>query len=164
MAFCENCGSEVGQRDGFCPSCGKPIGATNQDTAPAFRTSAATASPSGSSGLTSNLAGALAYVLGFVTGIIFLLVQPYKQDRFVRFHAMQSIFFSVGCIAFSIAWSIFVDIIMNVSISIGLVTMPIRMMISLGFFVLWLYAMYQAYNQREFRIPLIGALAAKQVG
>jgi len=30
--------------------------------------------------------------------------------------------------------------------------------------VFWLYLMYQAYNNKEFRIPIIGALAAKQVG
>lgn len=164
MAFCGNCGGELGQQTGFCAACGKPVGATNQDVAPAFRTSATSATPSKTSGLTSNLAGALAYVLGFITGIIFLVIEPYKKDRFVRFHAMQSIFFSVACIGFSIAWSILVDIVMNISLSLGLITMPIRMLISLGFFALWVYVMYQAYNHREFRIPLIGQLAAKQVG
>jgi uncharacterized membrane protein len=36
--------------------------------------------------------------------------------------------------------------------------------ISLGFFAFWLFLMFQAYTQREFRIPVIGAIAAKQVG
>ncbi|WP_318010792.1 hypothetical protein [Bacillus sp. RAR_GA_16] len=42
-----------------------------------------------SSGLEENVAGLLTYVLGFVTGIIFLLIE--KENKFVRFHAMQSI-------------------------------------------------------------------------
>ena len=28
----------------------------------------------------------------------------------------------------------------------------------------WLYLMYQAYSNREYRIPFLGDLAAKQVG
>lgn len=62
------------------------------------------------SGLAPNLAGELAYVLGLITGIVFLVLEPYKHDRFVRFHAIQSILFCVAAIAFSIAWHILVSI------------------------------------------------------
>jgi len=117
-----------------------------------------------SSGLTSNIAAALAYVLGLVTGIIFLVLEPYKRDRFVRFHAMQSIFFCVAAIAFSIAWSIVVNILVNISAWTAVALTPIGLLISLGFFLFWLFLMYQAYSQREFRIPFIGAIAEKQVG
>jgi uncharacterized membrane protein len=117
-----------------------------------------------SSGLTPNIAAALAYVLGLVTGIIFLVLEPYKRDRFVRFHAMQSILFCVAAIAFSIAWSIVVNIIVNISTWTAVALTPIGLLISLGFFLFWLFLMYQAYSQREFRIPFIGAIAEKQVG
>jgi hypothetical protein len=33
---------------------------------------------------------ALTYLLGFVTGVIFLYLEPYDKDEFVRFHARQS--------------------------------------------------------------------------
>ena len=36
-----------------------------------------------------NLAALLSYLLGFVTGLIFYLIE--KDNKFVRFHAMQSI-------------------------------------------------------------------------
>lgn len=124
---------------------------------------AANAQPA-SSGLTSNVAGALAYVLGFITGIVFLVIEPYKHDRFVRFHAMQSILYSAACIVFRIAWSILVSILMSFTAWTGLVLVPIGLLISLGFFVFWLYLMYQAYNNCDFRIPFIGSIAAKQVG
>lgn len=114
--------------------------------------------------MTSNVAGALAYILGFITGIIFLLLEQYKNDRFVRFHAMQSIFYSVACIAFSIAWGIVWGILFATSTSLGLLLVPIRAVISLAMFGYWLYLMYQAYSNREYRIPFIGDLAAKQVG
>ena len=48
-------------------------------------------------GLAPNVAGALSYVLGLVTGILFVLLE---RDRFVRFHAFQSILVSVAWIVF----------------------------------------------------------------
>ena len=44
------------------------------------------------------------------------------------------------------------------------VLIPVRMLIGLGMFLLWLFLMYQAYNQREFCIPIIGQIAARQLG
>lgn len=90
------------------------------------------------------------------------MLDPYKQDRFVRFHAMQSIVYALACIVFSIAWNIVVGILIHIVGWIAIVTFPLRMLISLGMFLLWLYAMYQAYSQREFSIPIIGSIAAQQ--
>jgi uncharacterized membrane protein len=115
-------------------------------------------------GLTPNIAGALAYSLGIITGILFLVLEPYRRDRFVRFHAMQSILYFVAAIAFSILWSIMIGILISISGWVALVALPIRLFISLGLFGLWLFLMFQAYNQREFRIPILGAIAAKQAG
>ncbi len=115
-------------------------------------------------GLTRNIAGALAYSLGIITGILFMVLEPYRRDRFVRFHAMQSILYFVFAVAFSIAWSIVVGILMNISGWVFVVAFPIRLIISLAMFGLWLYLMYQAYNDREFRIPILGAIASKQAG
>jgi uncharacterized membrane protein len=167
MAFCANCGAALTQEVGFCGSCGKPVGATAQAAvqAPAPAPQAlSSAPPVAASGLTSNLAGALAYALGLITGIAFLVLEPYKKDPFVRFHAMQSVLFSAACIVFSIAWSILVGILASFSAWVALATLPIRMLISAGFFALWLFVIFQAYNQREYHIPFIGDLAAKQVG
>ncbi len=47
-----------------------------------------------SMGMQPNVAAGLSYVLGWVTGLIFFLIE--KQNRFVRFHAMQSILFFGG--------------------------------------------------------------------
>lgn len=172
MAFCANCGAALTGTDGFCGSCGKPIGSST--TAPAqgpqaISTGSGTAvAPAigvpAAPGLTSNVAAALSYVLAFITGIIFLVLEPYKHDRFVRFHAMQSILFSVACIVFSIAWSIAVNILVSISAWTVVALTPIGLVISLGFFLFWLFLMYQAYSHREFRIPFIGAIAAKQIG
>lgn len=127
----------------------------NAATAPVVATAAGT-------GLTRNIAGALAYSLGIITGILFLVLEPYRRDRFVRFHAFQAIFYFVFAIAFSIAWSIMVASLAGISGWVFLVAFPVRMIIRLAMFGLWLYVMFQAYNDREFRIPILGAIASKQ--
>jgi uncharacterized membrane protein len=179
VAFCANCGAALTQANGFCGSCGKPVGAATQPAAvqaaaPTMQAAAAAPvmqpvavsgpAPATASGLTSNVAGALAYILGFITGIIFLVIEPYKHDRFVRFHAMQSILYSAAGIVFRVGWGILVSALMSVSAWIGLLLVPVGLVISIALFGFWIFLMYQAYSQREFYIPIIGAIAAKQVG
>jgi len=174
MAFCANCGAAVVEGTAFCAGCGRPVGRGPQAVAVAQPAGAGaqvtTAQPTvvnaqpASTGLTSNVAAALAYILGFITGIIFLVIEPYKHDRFVRFHAMQSILYSAAGIVFRIGWSILVGALVDVSGWMALVLVPVGLVISLGLFGFWIFLMYQAYSNREFRIPIIGAIAAKQVG
>jgi uncharacterized membrane protein len=150
------------QATGLCANCGAPIGTAVQ-ASPITGQAAPSSNPGalGRPGLTSSVAGALAYTLGLITGCIFLVIEPYRKDPFVRFHAMQSIVYSLACIIFSIAWSIGVGILMAFNEWFALSTLPIRMIFSLGFFLLWLYAIYQAYNHREYHIPVIGSIAAR---
>lgn len=111
-----------------------------------------------------NLAAALSYALGLITGILFLVLAPYKSDRFVRFHALQSIIFSAAVIVFWILWTILFGILADVAgFWVFAVDVPLAWLIGLAIFVFWLYLMFQAYSQREFRIPWIGDIAAKQV-
>jgi len=153
----------------FCPSCGKPLseGAAKCGyCGVAVRASAvaATVAPQ-SAGMSVNAAGALAYLAGFITGIIFLVVDPYKRDPFVRFHAFQSIFFNIAWIGFWILW-IILGLILS-AVTKGLfffIQMPIDLLITLGGLCLWAFLMYSAYQGKRFRIPVIGAFAAKQAG
>ncbi len=175
MAFCANCGTQVNDGAGFCAGCGKQVGSGPQPVSIA-QPFAAGATPSGAqpgvaissqaggTALASNLAGALCYILGFITGILFLVLEPYKRDRFVRFHAMQSILYSAFGIVFRIGWSILVSAVSDLTGWAVLALVPVGIVISLGLFLFWLFLMYQAYSNREFRIPIIGAIAAKQVG
>lgn len=162
MNMCNNCGATLTEGSAFCGTCGHSIASATQGLPPGPQ--AVAAGPAvGSAGLTSNVAGALAYVLGLITGILFLVLEPYKRDRFVRFHAMQSILYCAAAIVFRIAWSILVNIMIDISGWAVMVLVPVGLIISLGFFLFWLFLMFQAYNQREFRIPIIGAIAAKQL-
>lgn len=172
VATCVKCGAAIADDSAFCGACGQPARAQASVAAPAS-SSGATSAPaaaagsgvvSGGTGLTMNLAAALSYALGLITGILFLVIEPYKNDRFVRFHAMQSILFSAAVIVFSIVWSILVGILVSIAgFWVLTVDVPLRLLIGLGIFALWLYLMFQAYSQREFRLPWIGDIAAKQL-
>jgi uncharacterized membrane protein len=115
--------------------------------------------------MSSNVAGLLTYILGFITGIIFLVIEPYKNDKFVRFHAFQSIFFNVALIVFWIAYTIVASILSYVSLGIlGLLMGLLGLLISLAILAYWIFLMYKAYNNERYKVPFIGDLAAKQVG
>ena len=92
---------------------------------------------------------AIAYFLGFVTGIILLLVE--KENKLVRFHAMQSTILFGGIFVVYIVLS-FLPFYTQLS---GL--------LSLASFVLWLVLMYKAYQGEMYKLPYIGGIAEKQL-
>ncbi len=163
MAFCSSCGSQVEGR--FCPKCGAPQaaaggGATGGSTGPQPGYTPP-AQPAAGGGMDDNLAGALCYLLGLITGVIFLVMEPYSKRPFVRYHAFQSILFSAAWIVFSIAVSIFLTIL-SATMHMWLIFMPLRALIGLLGFGLWLYCMFKAYNREMFQLPIVGPIAAKQ--
>ena len=159
MAFCPNCGAQV--TGAFCPNCGTAVSGTGMGagTAPGAGSTAGsgytTSPPVAAPGLSYNVAGALCYLAGIVTGIIFLVIAPYNQDKTVRFHAFQSIFFNIAWIVFWIVWSFF-SLMMH---GFGFLLSPL---FGLAFFLLWLYLMYSAYTNKRVKLPVIGDLAEKQ--
>ena len=114
-----------------------------------------------SSGLAPNMAGALAYFFGWITGVIFLVLDPYKNDKFIRFHAFQSIFFNVALIPVYIVLVILMMILGHIA---GILSFLLYIVFALGVFGLWLFLMFQAYSNKTFKLPLIGDFAAKQAG
>lgn len=124
--------------------------------------------PAASSGLTNNLAGALVYIpffIGLILGIVFLVIEPYNKTRFIRFHAFQTIFLHVALFALGIAWQILMVILGFMSQGLVLfLAIPVMWLFGLGVLVLLVFTAFQAYNNKEFKLPIIGELAAKQAG
>jgi uncharacterized membrane protein len=114
-------------------------------------------------GMSENVASALCYLLGLVTGIIFLVLAPYNQNRAVRFHAFQSIFFHVGAIilwiGLMIVMGMFGFITHGLSVFFSLFLYPL---LGLALFITWLYLMYAAYSNKTVVLPIVGPLAQKQ--
>jgi len=101
-----------------------------------------------STSIEPNLAAALSYLVGFVTGIIFLVVE--KENRFVRFHAMQSTLVFAGIVL--------LDILLQIVPILG--ALIVIFLVIPASAVLWLFLMFQAYQGEEFKLPFVGQMAA----
>jgi len=113
----------------------------------------------------TNVVGALTYLAGFVTGIVFLVLDPYKSNSFVRFHAFQSIFFNVACVAFWILWMILAAVLTPLTAGVfDLIALPLALIFAFAGVGVWIFLMYQAYQQKLLRLPIVGKLAAAQAG
>lgn len=93
---------------------------------------------------------ALSYLLGFVTGIIFLYLEPYNQDEFIRFHARQSIGFSVAWFAIAVVFGVFIAVLPH---GLGALLNFVLTLIDIALAVFWVFLMYKAYNGERYRIP-----------
>jgi uncharacterized membrane protein len=151
MPYCQTCGAAFADGATFCPNCSHQA-----------RT---IASPAVAAGLEPNVAGALTYLAGLITGIIFLVIDPYKSDRFVRFHAFQSILFNVAWIALWIVWSIAGLLLGAVTKGLFfLLQVPVDLLLMVAGFGIWIYLMYSAYQRKTMMLPFIGPIAARQAG
>lgn len=101
------------------------------------------------SDLPPNIAAALSYVLGFITGIIFLLI---SKDKFVRFHAWQSILTSLVFFV--------INIILGFIPSLAVVVSPLVSIVSL---VVFIFLIVKAYQGKKFMLPVIGNFAESKV-
>jgi uncharacterized membrane protein len=116
-----------------------------------------------SGGMQENVAGTLCYALGWLTGIIFLVLAPYNQNRNIKFHAWQSIFFFGGVTIASIVLSIISGIMLtSLSLSLWSIFRLVIMVFDLGVLAAWIFLMIKAYNNQRLVLPIIGPLAEKQ--
>jgi len=101
-------------------------------------------------GINENIAGLLCYVLGWVTGIVFLVLE--KENKFVRFHAMQSL---------ATFLSLFViTMVLGIIPILGWIISTLLWILGL---ILWLLLMYKAFKGEMFKLPVAGDFAEKQI-
>ena len=110
-----------------------------------------------STGLAENVAGLLCYVLGWVSGIVFLIIEP--KNKFVRFHAVQSIVTFGSITVISIALSI-----LGLIPFIGVLFDILGYIVGLIAFVLWIVLMVKAYQGTIYKLPWAGDFAEKRSG
>ena len=112
-------------------------------------------------GLAPHVAGALAYILGPITGVLFLVIE--KENRFVRFHAAQSIAVGVATIALYIALSLLGTVLAFIPVLGWIVALLLTLVIGFGTFVLWLLLMWRAFQGKEWEVPIAGGFARRIV-
>ena len=164
MAFCSNCGAELQGK--FCAKCGTPAAADAGQSPPPQSPPQQSPPqqplpPPVAAGLTENVAAALCYLLLILTGILFLVLQPYNQNRTIRFHALQSIFVWIAAVICYAVVSVFGASLGALPFIGFLFTVVLNLVVALGFLVLWLMLMYKAYNNQRWVLPVVGPLAEK---
>lgn len=163
MAFCPGCGTQVADGTAFCPSCGKPVASAGTGAAAAAAPAPA-ATPAG--GIADNVAGMLCYCpffVGIVASVVFLVADPFKTNKFIRFHAFQSLFLHAAMIVLGIGFMILNMICTAIFLPLAAVAVVVELLVWLGVLVTVVMMMMKAYNNQTPHLPVIGALADKQV-
>ncbi len=101
-------------------------------------------------GIEAKVAGLLCYLVGFISGIVFLLIE--KENKFVRFHAMQSTITFGGLFVLSIVMSV-----------IPVMGAVIGSLLAVAEIILWIVLMIKAYQGEYFKLPIVGDIAEKQL-
>jgi uncharacterized membrane protein len=147
MAFCTVCGAQTADGSTLCPA---HLGAS------AARPVTATAG-----GMTDNVAGMLAYVT-IIPAILFLVIEPYNKNRFIRFHAFQNIFLCVAAIVAWIAFFVVSAVLAFIPILGHLVALLLWLVLSVGLLIVWVMLLIKANQGQMWKLPVIGDMAEKQ--
>src|SRR5258708_26711433 len=144
---CPNCAASMPDTAAFCPGCCRSM-----------------TSPTRAQGtvgvLPETLAGALAYFI--LPAIIFLLVEPYKTNRFVRFHAFQSLRALLASVIVGAILRIAGVVLFFIPLLGHLLVWLVSMLVSLAFFMIWIVMIVKALQGEMFKLPVVGDLAEKQ--
>jgi uncharacterized membrane protein len=149
----------------FCASCGTsteaPVGAPGVAAPPK------SASGGSQDGIAPNVAAMLTYLplclVGLICAILFgLVLDPYKKNRFIRFHAWQSLAIHVAAIVFFIGWNIVSMLVVAIIHFLAVILAPISLLFGLGVLILMVFLMVKAYGNETFKVPVLGDWAEKQ--
>ena len=138
------------------------------------------APPSGAPGgktsfmnLDLNLGAMLCYILNFVCclGLVLsiILLVTEKENRFVKFHAVQSLFLAALQIAVGIVIGI-LGLILSLALNAfdmswlaWILILGLRFILLLIFLALWIMGGIKAYGGQWYKLPIIGEFAWKTV-
>lgn len=144
MAFCSVCGTQIPDGTTTCAAHTRRVA-----TVPPTTTASA-------GGLTDNVAGMIAYIT-IIPAIVFLVMEPYNGNRFVRFHSFQCLFFAV---AWTVLW-IALGVVAHIPL-LSRMTILLWPLVSLGGLILWIVLLLKANQGQMYKLPVIGDMAEKQ--
>ena len=124
-------------------------------------------------GLESNVGAMLCYIanflccIGVILAIIFLVTE--KENRFVKFHAVQSLYLAAAQIAVGILIGI-LGLLLRLALDMAdlallafFMILGLRLILVLIFAVFWIIAGVKAYGGQWYKLPIIGEFAWKTV-
>ncbi len=143
LTSCPHCAAQMPETAAFCPGCGRSM-----------QTRA-----SGKVGIfPENIAGALAY-LTFIPAIVFLTLDPYKKNRFVRFHSVQCLLLWGAVILLAIALKLASVVLFIIPVLGPLLVLLVSVVVGIAAFVIWLVLVVKAFQGEMFMLPMLGEVA-----
>ena len=100
---------------------------------------------------------ALSYLAFFITGIVVLYAE--RDDKFIRFHAMQSTIVFGGLFVVNLI----IGIVFGSFSFLGILLNLVNNLIWILWFIIWIVSMVRAYRGQVFKWPVAGDFAEKQV-
>lgn len=147
LKSCTACSAEMPETAAFCPGCGRSMYSTIR--------------AEGKVGIfPENIAGALAY-FSFIPAIVFLLLDPYRKNKFVRFHSVQCLVVWLAGVVVALALRILGMVVFPIPILGPLLVVIASVAAILAAFLLWLVLMIKALQGEMFSLPWIGAVAQR---
>lgn len=144
---CPHCECPMPGTAAFCPGCGRHIPeAPRSEGRVGF--------------LAENIAGALAY-LTFLPAIIFLLVEPYRKNRWVRFHAFQCLFVCGAAVVMASVLRLLGLVLFMIPVLGPLLVVVIDTIAILGVVLLWMVLVIKAVQGQMLSLPLLGDFAER---
>ncbi len=145
---CPQCAASMPDAAAYCPGCGRAMRAVERAQGTV-------------GGLPETLAGAMAYCT-IIPAIVFLLVEPYSKNRFVRFHSLQClgvclVTLVVGAMLRVVGFGLFFIPVLG-----HLLVWLLSMVVTLAFFVVWVVLIVKALQGEMFKLPLVGDVAERR--
>lgn len=117
-------------------------------------------------GLDSNVGGMLCYIgniiccAGVILSIVFLITE--KENRFVKFHALQNLFLWAAMVVVSIIVTV-IGMVLRIVFGMAdlglvawLLTIGLRLLCIFIFVVIWIFVGIKAYGGQWYKLPFIG--------
>jgi len=145
LTACPHCAAQMPETGVFCPGCGRSLQTVTR--------------AQGRVGVFPEaIAGALAY-LTFIPAVVFLVLEPYNKNRFVRFHSVQCLLLWAAAIVLGIALKLASVVLFIIPVLGPLLVLLVSMVVAPSSFVIWLVLVVKAFQGEMFKLPMLGDLA-----
>lgn len=147
---CPDCAAQMPAGVRFCPGCGRSMQVILH--------------AQGKVGiLPENVAGALAYCT-ILPAILFLVLQPYRKNLFVRFHALQCFLYTAAIVLLGVGLRLANYVLFVIPVLGPLLVVVIDVVVALAAILLWFVLVAKAWRGETFKIPMLGDFAERFAG
>ncbi|MGA7905832.1 MAG: zinc-ribbon domain-containing protein [Candidatus Sulfotelmatobacter sp.] len=144
---CPHCAAQMPDTAAYCPGCGRSMGVPERAQGTV-------------GGLLEPIAGALAYVT-IIPAIVFLLLDPYKKNRFVRFHSLQCLLLWGAGVVVGVVLRLVGVVLLIIPVVGHLLILLIVLVVVIAGVAIWLVLVVKALQGEMFKLPLLGDFAER---